>query len=64
MSTNNITGDALRSRHASEEYRDNWELIFGAAKCGPVQLCADCRKPVGEPGHIHTCSPQIEGVAK
>ena len=29
---NDITGDALKSKPASQKYRDNWERIFGKKK--------------------------------
>lgn len=27
-STNDITGDSIRTKTTSEEYRNNWDLIF------------------------------------
>lgn len=29
---NDITGDSLKSKPASQKYRDNWERIFGKKK--------------------------------
>lgn len=29
---NDITGDALKTKPASEKYRDNWDRIFGQKK--------------------------------
>lgn len=37
MSKNEITGDALRTKAASEAYRDNFDTIFRP-------LCTDCGK--------------------
>ncbi len=28
MSTNPVTGDALRTRPSSDKYRENWDAIF------------------------------------
>lgn len=30
--TNEHTGDTMRSRRPSKEYKDNWERIFGKKK--------------------------------
>jgi len=35
MSTNDVTGDALRSKELSPEGKKNWDLIFG----NPVPEC-------------------------
>ena len=32
MSTNDITGDALTTKVATEAYRDGWDRIFGEKK--------------------------------
>jgi len=29
-SNNDITGDSLKSRASTQQYRDNWDLIFGS----------------------------------
>lgn len=50
MSKNDITGDDLRTKAASEAYRDNFDTIFRP-------LCTDCGKRQS-PGQIHTCSPK------
>lgn len=49
MSTNEITGDALRTRPANAAYREGWD--------GITKECPDCGKKTPL-GHIHTCSPQ------
>lgn len=33
-SNNDITGDAIRSKPGSDNYRDNWDRIFGPCKEG------------------------------
>lgn len=38
MGINDITGDALRSKPPTDAFRDNFERIFGVAKCGPDSL--------------------------
>lgn len=50
MTTNEITGDTLRSKATSERYRDNFDDIFRP-------LCTDCGKRQA-PGQIHTCTPK------
>ena len=39
MSSNDITGDALRTRPASDAYRDNYDAIFRRPKGGMCQTC-------------------------
>ena len=41
MSTNEITGDALRSKATSERYRENFDDIFRP-------LCTECGKRICE----------------
>ena len=50
MSKNDITGDSLRTKAASEAYRDGFDTIFRP-------LCTDCGKRQA-PGQIHTCTPK------
>lgn len=57
MSTNDITGDAIKTRVATETYRNNHDRIFGPK-------CPQCGKKLGPDGHIHTCSPQIKEQTK
>ena len=54
MSTNDITGDALRSKATTEKYRDNFEAIFRP-------LCTDCGKRQ-DMGMIHTCTEVSKDV--
>ena len=39
---NDITGDKLATKPASEAYRDNWDRIFGKTHC----VCEACREGV------------------
>lgn len=39
MSTNDITGDTLRTKPATDAYRDNYDAIFRRPKGG---MCATC----------------------
>lgn len=41
MSTNDITGDSLRSRVVSDEYRDNYDAIFGQDPLAELYAQAD-----------------------
>lgn len=34
---NDVTGDAIKSKVNSEEYRNNWEAIFGKKEVEEVQ---------------------------
>lgn len=31
-STNDVTGDPIKTKVATDEYRDNWERIYGTPK--------------------------------
>ena len=35
---NDVTGDSLRTKPPSDSFRENFERIFGVAKCGPNHL--------------------------
>ena len=50
MTTNDITGDALRTKPATDAYRDGYS--------GITKECPDCGKKTTM-GTIHTCSPQV-----
>ena len=41
MATNDITGDTLRSRVVSDEYRDNYDTIFGRNPLDELYAQAD-----------------------
>jgi hypothetical protein len=41
MATNDITGDSLRSRVVSDEYRDNYDEIFGRNPLDELYTQAD-----------------------
>jgi hypothetical protein len=56
MTHNNITGDALRTKPASDAYRENYLRIFG-------RTCKACGQRTA-PDQIHTCSPQVKKEAK
>lgn len=51
MTTNDITGDTMRTKPASDAYLDGYS--------GITKECPDCGKktPIGT---IHTCSPQFK----
>lgn len=34
---NDVTGDAIKSKVNSEEYRNNWDAIFGKKKEEPIK---------------------------
>lgn len=48
---NDITGDSIASKPASDSYRDNFDQIFK-----PIS-CKRCGKL--NPADIHTCTPSI-----
>lgn len=48
---NDITGDRIVSKTNSDEYRGNYDVIFGKTKC------ERCGKTLFE-NHIHTCTPK------
>lgn len=63
MATNNITGDALVSRAANDNYRNNWDAIFGKKnktntfKDEKELLIAEVTRVVMESGTITNFSP-------
>ena len=52
---NDITGDALRTKAASDAFREAFDRIFG-------RDCKACGQRIA-PDQIHTCSPQVEQPA-
>lgn len=54
---NDITGDKLISKTNTDEFRDNFERIFGRP---PLKECERCGKVLAPAGtyHIHTCTPK------
>lgn len=45
MATNDITGDALRSKPTTDAYRDNWDAIFARKKLDYMIDEADGEEP-------------------
>lgn len=43
MSNNDITGDSLRSRVVTDEYRDNYDAIFGEGPLAELYAEADAQ---------------------
>lgn len=52
--TNNITGDHLRSKAATDEYRDGFDRIFGKKPIKAIidELPKTCRKCPADPKKV------------
>lgn len=53
MSTNDITGDEIKTKVVTEKFRQNFDAIFKKKEC---QRCGKALS--GDPIHIHTCTPK------
>lgn len=49
MSRNDITGDKIATKPASDAYRDNWGPIFAkpaCTRCGGAHALSECKWPL------------------
>jgi len=63
MSKNDITGDSIVTRPASDAYRENYSSIWRKRQIVEAQQraekCERCGKVRGFNGDLHTCTPGV-----